>query len=104
MADLSRLNALLPQGIESPSGATLPAGSKPEGSGSFSEILKNALSDVNNAQHEAAEATQQMLSGETQDIEAVMIALEKANVSLNMMLEVRNKILEAYQEVMRTQL
>jgi flagellar hook-basal body complex protein FliE len=104
MADLSRLDALLPQGISNPAGVTVPTTPKPEGEGSFSDVLKNALSNVNDLQNEAAEATQQMLAGENQDIEAVMIALEKAGTSLQMMLEVRNSILKAYQEVMRTQM
>ncbi len=67
-------------------------------------MLKNALKDVNGAQLEADDAVQKVLSGETNDIHSTMIALQKADVSLKMMLEVRNKIMEAYQEVMRTQI
>jgi flagellar hook-basal body complex protein FliE len=103
MADLSRLNALFPQSVGVAPALSAPTAARPEGE-SFAEILKSALSGVNNAQYEATQATEKMLSGESQDIEAAMIALEKANISLNMMLEVRNKILEAYQEIMRTQM
>lgn len=69
----------------------------------FGELLKNALSGVNDAQLQADEAVQKVLNGETQDIHDTMIALQKADVSLKLMLEVRNKLLEAYQEIMRTQ-
>ena len=69
----------------------------------FSSLLKDALSSVNDAQLEANEAVEQVLSGEHKDIHSTMIALQKADVSLKLMLEVKNKIVEAYQEVMRTQ-
>jgi flagellar hook-basal body complex protein FliE len=104
MADLSRLNALLPQsvGVDLPKSNT--TASNNQGETSFSDILKGALESVNDAQSEADSAVQQVLSGESKDIAETMIALQKADVSLKMMLEVRNKILEAYQEVMRTQM
>ena len=104
MSDLSRLNALLPQsvGIDQKKSNTTASGN--QGEPNFSDILKNALSSVNDAQHEADQAVQQVLSGESKDIAETMIAMQKADVSLKMMLEVRNKILEAYQEVMRTQM
>ena len=103
MADFSRLDALLPQSIVKP-GAEIPASQAVPKGEDFSDILKKALSSVNDAQHEAAEATELLLSGKSTDIEGTMIAVEKAGLSLRMMLEVRTKILEAYQEVMRTQL
>jgi len=103
MADLSKLNALLPNSIGFDGITTIPSSPK-TGEDNFSDILKNALNSVNNAQSEADEAVKQVLSGESNDIHDTMIALQKADVSLKMMLEVRNKILEAYQEVMRTQI
>ena len=105
MADLSKLDALLPQSIifdDKPS--VPPYAGQEAGKENFSDILKSALNSVNNAQSEADEAVKKVLSGESNDIHDTMIALQKADVSLKMMLEVRNKILEAYQEVMRTQM
>ncbi len=102
MADISRLDALLPQSLEvEKKSVATPDALKGD---SFSDILKNALSSVDNAQFEADAAVKQVLSGESKDIHETMIALQKADVSLKLMLEVRNKILEAYQEVMRTQM
>jgi flagellar hook-basal body complex protein FliE len=75
-----------------------------EGEAGFQEMLKGALNSVNDAQFEADEAVKQVLSGKSANIHETMIALQKADVSLKLMLEVRNKILEAYQEVMRTQM
>jgi flagellar hook-basal body complex protein FliE len=107
MADLSRFDVLFPNigglsGAESKPALT-PTGDK-QLDGSFSDILKNAISSVNNVQLEAGQVREKVLRGEIKDIDETMIALQKANVSLQIMLEVRNKILEAYQEVMRTQM
>lgn len=105
MSDISRLDALLPQSLGTDSKPTAVSSSASSvGGANFSDILKNALNSVNSAQVEADEAVQQVLSGESKDIHETMIALQKADVSLKLMLEVRNKILEAYQEVMRTQM
>ncbi len=72
--------------------------------GSFRETLKEAIQDVNQLQVEASEATEAFLRGEITDLHDVTIAMEKARVSLELMLEVRNKLVEAYQEIMRMQM
>ncbi len=69
----------------------------------FSDVLMGALQDVNSAQLTADSAVQSLAAGEA-NIQDTMIALQKADVSMKLMLEVRNKVLEAYQEVMRTQI
>ncbi len=102
MSDIKKLDFLLPNNlstIPSPSDSS----SQPTGA-SFSDILKNALDGVNNAQHQANTAVEQALSGESTDVHETMVALQKADTSLKMMLEVRNKLLEAYQEVIKTQI
>ncbi|WP_022851949.1 flagellar hook-basal body complex protein FliE [Limisalsivibrio acetivorans] len=102
MADINNINFLLPNKLDE--GASKQGNAEKTTDVDFSDLLKNALQDVNSAQVEADEAVQSVLNGETNDIHSTMIALQKADVSLKLMLEVRNKILEAYQEVMRTQL
>ncbi|GAB1536669.1 hypothetical protein ADMFC3_23000 [Geovibrio sp. ADMFC3] len=101
MAEINNINFLLPNKLDDT--ASKPAEAKEESGADFSVLLKDALSSVNDAQLEASEAVQKVLSGETKDIHSTMIALQKADVSLKLMLEVKNKIVEAYQEVMRTQ-
>jgi flagellar hook-basal body complex protein FliE len=101
MSEINNINFLLPNKLDTVSSSQEK---KPEASVDFSSMLKDALKDVNGAQLEADDAVQKVLSGETKDIHSTMIALQKADVSLKMMLEVRNKIMEAYQEVMRTQI
>jgi flagellar hook-basal body complex protein FliE len=74
-----------------------------EGQLNFGEILKNAINSVNDAQIDADDAVKSVLKGESKDIHETMIVLQKAETSLQMMLEARNRLLEAYQEIMRTQ-
>ncbi len=72
-----------------------------KGDKSFGQILKNSIEEVNRLQGAANKAIEQLATGETKNIHETMIALEKAEISFKLMLEVRNKILEAYNEVMR---
>lgn len=70
----------------------------------FGDIFKQALQGVNNAQKESELKTQQLVTGEVNDVSEVMIAAQKASLSLDLTVQVRNKVVEAYQEVMRMQL
>jgi len=70
---------------------------------SFKDTLKEAIQQVNALQEEASETTQQFVTGEITDLHQVMIATEKARVALELMLEIRNKMVDAYQEIMRMQ-
>lgn len=74
-----------------------------ETSTSFSDTLNQAVRDVNTLQGEAGKAVQRMVSGEETDIHNVMIAVEKAKTSFELLMEVRNKTIEAYREIMRMQ-
>ncbi len=70
---------------------------------SFAEMLKGSVDKVNTMQKEADQAVQDLLIGKDQNIHQVMIAVEKANLSLHLMMQVRNKLMSAYEEIMRTQ-
>jgi len=70
---------------------------------SFQNVLKEFINDVNELQNEAGEAIEKAISGEITDIHDVMIAVEKAKTSFELLMEVRNKMLEAYKELMRLQ-
>jgi flagellar hook-basal body complex protein FliE len=74
---------------------------KPETS--FSGFLKKAIEDVNNSQLQADSAVSSFLKGEDIDIHSVMIAIEKADLNFRFAMQLRNKMVEAYQEVMRMQ-
>jgi len=70
---------------------------------SFGTVLKGMISDINSLQTEADQAIAKVQLGNTGSIHEAMIALEKADISFRAMMQVRNKILEAYQEIMRMQ-
>ena len=71
--------------------------------GAFADMLKDSMEKVNNLQIEADQASQELLLGKDKNIHQVMIAVEKANLSFQLMMQVRNKIITAYEEMMRTQ-
>lgn len=74
-----------------------------EPKGDFKAMLTDALNNVNNAQIESQIATEKLARGENIDLHDVMITAQKSSVTLQTTVEVRNKIVEAYQEVMRMQ-
>ena len=71
--------------------------------GSFADVLKNKVQEINQLQLDADSAISKVELGNSGSIHEAMIALEKASISFRTMMQVRNKILEAYQEVMRMQ-
>ncbi|HRT61008.1 MAG TPA: flagellar hook-basal body complex protein FliE [Syntrophales bacterium] len=80
-----------------------PAGDPAVSRESFGKALTDAIKDVNRLQLEADQAIRNLEVGKTGSLHEAMIALEKADVSFRAMMQVRNKILEAYQEIMRMQ-
>lgn len=70
---------------------------------SFSEFLQKALTEVNSLQKQSEAAAIKLTTGEITDLHSVMIAGEKAGLALQLTVQVRNKVIEAYQEIMRMQ-
>ena len=68
---------------------------------SFSETLIEAIREVNQIQLEAGEAISNYFKGENKDLHQTMISMERASVSFEMMMQVRNKIVSAYEEIKR---
>jgi len=68
----------------------------------FGKLLNEAIQQVNDVESTSQGELQKFLSNET-DLHSVMIALEKADLSFQMMMQVRNKIVQAYQEIMKSQ-
>lgn len=67
----------------------------------FDDMLKGFLKDVNQMQKTADTSIQKMVAGEVKDVHQVMLAVQEAKVAFNMMLEIRNKTMEAYNELIR---
>jgi flagellar hook-basal body complex protein FliE len=71
---------------------------------SFANVLKSKLTDLNAQQVDAGKASEDMATGRVDDVAQTMLRIEQANVSLQMATQVRNKVIEAYQEVLRMQM
>ena len=78
--------------------------SEASGSGaSFKELIKDAVSEVNKLQSQADQSAVKLATGELEDVHRAMIDMQKAKLALDLTIQVRNKVIEAYQEIMRMQ-
>jgi flagellar hook-basal body complex protein FliE len=72
-----------------------------QGKESFGDLLTQAITDVNDLQSTAATAQDKLVQGDAAELHQIMIAAEKAGISFDLLLEVRKRLLEAYQELIR---
>lgn len=77
-----------------------PRGPAPAGGG-FGEVLEGLVSNVENRQAEARAVTRSVLLGDNPHLHQSVIAMQEASVAFGLMVEVRNKVVESYQELMR---
>jgi len=84
-----------------PSGLPTPAPAA--GGTSFGDVLKQSISQVDQLQHQAEAASRQLAIGDQKDIHQTTIAVEKADIAMNLMLQIRNKLVTAFDEVRRMQ-
>jgi flagellar hook-basal body complex protein FliE len=78
-----------------------PASAEPNGGSDFLSTLRGAVDQVNQLQSEASMKVSTMLSGNGQDVHSAMIAVQKSDLAFELMVEMRNKIVTAYQEISR---
>ena len=76
-----------------------PTPAEPKTDSSFGQFLREAVNQVNNLEKGSNEELRKFMNDET-DLHTVMIALEKADLSFQVMMQVRNKIVQAYQEIL----
>ncbi len=74
------------------------------GKGNFSTMLKQSLDELNTSQEASDRALADMASGEIKNLHQAAITIGKAETSMKLMLEVRNKAISAYKEILRTQI
>jgi flagellar hook-basal body complex protein FliE len=70
---------------------------------SFKNVLGRYLDDVNTLQHDKEAEIQRLVAGETEDLHRVTLKMDEAEAAFDMMMEIRNKLLDAYQELIRMQ-
>jgi len=83
--------------------ASAIGGGSEAGGLNFGDVLKNAVGSVNEVNDSAATQVGNLLQGGGGDVNSVMIAVEKADVSFQLMMQVRNKIVNAYQDIEKMQ-
>ncbi|MDB6055243.1 MAG: fliE [Verrucomicrobiales bacterium] len=83
---------------------SISTGFPQSGGTSFESTLGSFVNDVNGKQAAAADSVNGLLGGQNVSLHQAMIKMEEANISFQLMVEVRNKLLESYQELMRMQI
>ena len=97
MNDITIQNSTL-----SPKGSSLPTQqTAPSGTASFGQMLKGSLDRVSQLQKEADANVTDLANGKQTDIHQTMIAVEKADVSFELLMQIRNKLVAAYDKIMR---
>ena len=82
--------------------ATPKVGQKDVG-GDFKEMLEGYLKEVNTLQHKADQAVNDLATGKTENLHELIAAVNEADLSFRLMMEMRNKLVDAYKEIMRMQ-
>ena len=100
VGDVTRIVPGVAAGPTAPAGATRASATHGP---SFAAVLEESLAQVSTLQHQADQAIAELASGGTTSLHETMLALDKADQSFRLMMQVRNKIVEAYQEVLRMQ-
>ena len=85
-----------------PGGPEKISGSKPKNSDvDFQDVLKDSIQEVNKLQREASEAVNDLVTGKTTNMTEVMNAVKKSDLAFTTLMEMRNKLVDAYNEVIR---
>ena len=71
---------------------------------SFKDVLSNAIGGIEQTRSDATQGVERFLSGEGDDLHSVVLASQRAELEFDLFLQVRNKVVNAYQEVMRMQM
>ena len=99
--EINNVNALLSPDILKDKTS---AAQTPSTGDAFAQSLKSAMNDVNSMQETSEKAMSDIATGQVKDLHQAALAIDKAEISMKLMLEVRNKALNAYQQISRTQM
>jgi len=72
--------------------------------GAFQSVLNGAIQTIESASSDASVAVQKFLSGENEELHTAALAVQKANLTFDLGLQVRNKVVDAYQQIMQMQM
>lgn len=95
----------LPIGLSSQASAALPnlTTSQSQGPVSFGEIVSQFVGQTNQSQVAADDSVRQLVTGQTDDVQQVVLAVAQADLSFQLFMEIRNKLIDNYNELMRMQ-
>ena len=93
-----------PVGVSDAAGGLLGADAKTADGPSFGQMLQSAFGQVSALQDHSAQMSQAFARGQVSDVHSVMIASEQATLALQLTTQIRNKAIDAYQEIMRISL
>ncbi len=96
---ISKMNAGTFGRAQSLGGTQLGGGEGASESASFKDVLKAGIDEVNRAQQEAKSAVEALATGQRSDLEGVVLATQKADNAFRMLQSLRNKMVEAYDEI-----
>ena len=74
------------------------------GASDFGSVLESAIGEVESAHNNANQSVQSFLAGEGEDLHSTVLAVQRAGLEFDMLMQVRNKVVSAYQEIMRMQM
>jgi flagellar hook-basal body complex protein FliE len=101
MTDSLNINRIMP-GLIEPTGKTGAAPKLESGDkGSFTDVFSNLLNSVNDLQSDSADIQQSFLAGEPVELHQVMIKAEEAGVATDLLLEIRNRLVDAYNDIIK---
>jgi flagellar hook-basal body complex protein FliE len=87
-----------------PSAAPMTAPGLSSQPGAFQNVLQGAIQDIESANNNATESVQKFLTGDNEELHTAILAVQKASIAFDLGLQVRNKVVDAYQEIMRLQM
>jgi len=72
--------------------------------GAFQNVLQDAIQNIESANNNASNSVQKFLTGENEELHSTILAVQQASIAFDLGLQVRNKVVDAYQEIMRMQM
>ena len=98
MADPIQFGVLAPA-VQPVAPGTAAAGPAPAAGKDFKSVLMDGLNEVNRLQSEADQQVQRLLTGQTENVTEVLAAVNKAGIAFDLLMQIRNKLTDAYQEI-----
>ncbi len=102
MSSVGNISRLVPGLVEKPGTNPIDKGiAEIKNGGNFNDIFSEMINSVDGLQIEAAQIQEAFMNGEPVELHQVMIKAQEAGISMDLLLEIRNKLLNAYNEIMR---